>query len=210
MPQIANPALLPEAHAAACRALETETQAVNQAAVRNDEALRHALELLCHLGQGRIIVSGLGKSGHIGAKMAATFSSFGAPAYFMNSSEALHGDFGMCTPHDVGILISYSGRTAEVLAVARWMKDFGMKLIVMSREPTSPLGQLADVHLDIAVEREADPLNLGPTASTVATLALGDALGAGLQILNEFTPQDFHLRHPGGTLGSLLSTAEAQ
>lgn len=208
MPESTPDTLFPAALDAAQRALETESRAVEAMRSRNQDSLRAALELLAP-HRGRIIISGLGKSGHIGAKMAATLCSFGAPSYFMNSSEALHGDFGMCTPDDIGIVISYSGKTKEVVAVARWMKNFGMPLIAMSRDASSPIGTLCDVHLDISVDREADPLNLGPTASTAATLALGDALGAGLQVLRGFTPEDFHLRHPGGSLGELLQTPSA-
>lgn len=201
-----NPSHLPQALEAARLALETEARAVATTWERNAQTMPLALEMLAR-AQGRIIISGLGKSGHIGAKMAATLCSFGAPAYFMNSAEALHGDYGMCTPQDVGIVISYSGRTAEVLAVTQWMKQFGMATISMTRSAETPIGQLADLNLCIEVEREADPLNLGPTASTAATLALGDALGAGLQVMREFTPEDFRLRHPGGSLGAdLLAT----
>lgn len=206
-----DPALVPQAVDAARAALEIEAAAVARAWDNNREALDQALQLLAS-SRGRIVVSGLGKSGHIGAKMAATLCSFGAPTAFMNSSEALHGDFGVCEPDDVGIVISYSGRTAEVVAVTQWMKNFGMPVIAMTKAADSPVSSLADVHLSIAVEREADPLNLGPTASTAVTLALGDALGAGLQVLRQFTAEDFRLRHPGGSLGADLAAVgkEAQ
>lgn len=201
-----DPRHLPAAAAASRLALEIEARSIDALWARNEEALTQALDLLAHC-RGRVIVSGLGKSGHIASKIAATWCSFGTPTYFMNSSEALHGDYGMCRPEDLGVVISYSGRTAEVVAVAQWMKDFGMKVIALSRSAESPLGHLSDVHLSIEVEREADPLGLGPTASTATTLALGDALGAGLQVIGEFDADDFHLRHPGGTLGATLSKA---
>lgn len=198
-----NAELLPQAMAATRFALEAEARAIDALWPRDEHDIRTALTLIA-ASSGRLVVSGLGKSGHIGAKLAATMSSFGQPAYFMNSSEALHGDFGLCTPHDVGLVISYSGRTAEVVAVTRMMKALGMAVIAVSRSADSPIGQLADAHLSIEVDREADQLNLGPTASTAATLALGDALAAGLQVLRGFTPSDFKLRHPGGSLGAHL------
>lgn len=203
-----NPDHVPEALDAVRFALRTEANAVEALWKKNAESLEKVLNLLAHR-QGRVVISGLGKSGLIGAKLAATWNSFGIPTLFLNSSEALHGDFGMCTPKDMGIVISYSGTTTEVVAVAQWMKTFGMPVVAMSHSAETPLGQLADIHLSIEVHREADPLNLGPTSSTTATLALGDALASGMQVLCEFTPEDFHLRHPGGALGSALGTIDA-
>lgn len=196
--------LMPQALHATQRALDIEARAIDAVWELNANTIPQALELIAS-SQGHVVISGLGKSGHIGAKLAATWSSFGTPTVFMNSSEALHGDFGICNPEDVGVVISYSGRTAEVVAVAQMMKALGMAVIALSHDASSPIGQLSDVHLSIKVDHEADTLKLGPTASTAATLALGDALAAGLQVMNAFTPEDFRLRHPGGSLGKQLA-----
>lgn len=185
--------------------MEIEAAALAALWSRAGDDIRAALELLQGC-EGRAIISGLGKSGHIASKIAATWSSFGIPSYFLNSSEALHGDYGMCQPEDIGVVISYSGKTAEVVAVAQWMKNFGMKVIALSKSADSPIGQIADVHVPITVDTEADPLNLGPTASTITTLAIGDALGSGLQAMTGFTAEDFRLRHPGGSLGQQLGS----
>lgn len=171
------------------------------------DALPAAIELLAK-AKGRVIVSGLGKSGHVGAKIAATLASTGTPAQFVHATEALHGDSGMAVPGDVAILISNSGRTTEVCHFARMLKDRGVPVIAMTGPADSPLAQSADVFLSIDVEREADPLNLAPTASTTSTLALGDALAAALMTLRGFRPEDFAVHHPGGSLGDLLTPGQ--
>lgn len=203
-------ALRAEALAAADRAMAIEADAITGTRVAVREQLPLAIDLL-RQARGRVIVSGLGKSGHIGAKMAATLASTGTPAFFVHSSEALHGDSGMAQAGDVAILISYSGETAEVVHFARMLKARGVSLIAMTGRPGSTLASLADVHLSIAVEREADPLDLAPTASTASTLAVGDALAAALMTWSGFGPDDFAVRHPGGSLGrQLLGDGEVQ
>lgn len=190
------------AAAYAAMAIESAAIARTREAVR--DALPHAIRLLS-LTRGRVIVSGLGKSGHIGAKMAATLASTGTPAQFVHAAEALHGDSGMATPQDAAILISYSGETAEVCQFAAMLAAGRVPVIAMTGRPESTLARRSNVHLSIAVEREADPLNLAPTASTASTLALGDALAAALMEISGFGPEDFALRHPGGSLGAQLA-----
>lgn len=156
--------------------------------------------------RGKIIVSGIGKSGHVGSKMAATFASTGSPAFFVHSAEALHGDSGMCAEGDTALLISNSGATVEVCAFARMIKDGGLPLIAMTQHADSELGRLADVVVELRYAREADPLRLAPTTSTTLTLLLCDALAVGLMALSGFTAEEFGVRHPGGSLGKLLSS----
>ncbi len=199
-----------EALLAADRAMQIESEAIARTRQVVHEALPRAIDYL-RLASGRVIVSGLGKSGHIGAKIAATLASTGTPAFFVHSTEALHGDSGMVTPNDVAILISYSGETSEVCHFARIIVAQGATLIAMTGRPGSTLARLAQVHLSIEVEREADPLNLAPTASTASTLAVGDGLAAALMTWSEFSPDDFAKRHPGGSLGvQLLGDGAAQ
>lgn len=188
---------------AADHAMSIESRAITftRGAVR--ESLPDAIDLLRAV-PGRVLVSGLGKSGHIGSKMAATLASTGTPSFFIHAVEALHGDAGMATSDDVAILISYSGETAEVCQFAQMLRAIGVPLIAMTGRPASTLAARATVHLSIEVEREADPLNLAPTASTAATLALGDALAAALMVWSGFAPGDFAKRHPGGSLGRQL------
>ena len=195
--------MLDQALAAADRAMAIESDAIaaTRAAVKAE--LPTALRLLAGT-RGWVVVSGLGKSGHIGSKIAATLASTGTPAFFLHSAEALHGDSGMATPDDVAILISYSGETAELCHVARMLAARGVPVIAMTGRPQSTLAGLARVHLSIHVESEADPLGLAPTASTASTLALGDALAAGLMTLSGFTAEQFATFHPGGSLGRQL------
>lgn len=155
---------------------------------------------------GRVVVSGMGKSGHIGRKIAATFASTGTPAFFVHPGEAAHGDLGMITEHDVFVAISNSGESAELLEIVPLIKRMGAKLIAMTGRPNSNLAQLANVHLNVAVDKEACPLNLAPTASTTATLALGDALAVALLDVRGFREEDFARSHPGGSLGRRLLT----
>ncbi len=194
---------LEEALVAADRAMAVESEAIAATRQAVRPALAEALRLLSRT-RGRVVVSGLGKSGHIGSKIAATLASTGTPAFFVHSAEALHGDSGMVTPEDVTILISYSGETAEVCHFARMVLARGVPVIAMTGRPESTLATLAQVHLSIHVEREADPLGLAPTASTASTLALGDALAAGLMTLKGFGSDEFATFHPGGALGRQL------
>ncbi|QEL65965.1 arabinose-5-phosphate isomerase [Oryzomicrobium terrae] len=156
--------------------------------------------------KGRLIVSGMGKSGHIGRKIAATFASTGTPAYFVHPAEASHGDLGMITGEDVVVALSNSGESEELVRIVPILKRQGAKLIAMTGNPASSLGRQADVHLDAAVAQEACPLGLAPTASTTAALALGDALAVAVLDARGFGPDDFARSHPGGTLGRRLLT----
>jgi arabinose-5-phosphate isomerase len=155
---------------------------------------------------GRVVVSGVGKSGHVARKIASTLASTGTPALFVHAAEAAHGDLGMVTEHDVLIAISYSGESAELLTIVPALKRVGAKLIAVTGNPASSLAAESDVHLDAGVEREACPLDLAPTASTTATLALGDALAMALLEERGFTAEDFARTHPGGSLGRRLLT----
>ncbi|HEX6828586.1 MAG TPA: KpsF/GutQ family sugar-phosphate isomerase, partial [Burkholderiales bacterium] len=155
---------------------------------------------------GRVVVSGVGKSGHVARKIASTLASTGTPALFVHAAEAAHGDLGMITEHDILVAISYSGESPELLTIVPALKRVGAKLIAITGHPASSLATQSDVHLDAAVEREACPLDLAPTASTTATLALGDALAMALLEARGFTEEDFARTHPGGALGRRLLT----
>ncbi|SET61259.1 KpsF/GutQ family sugar-phosphate isomerase [Thalassotalea agarivorans] len=154
--------------------------------------------------KGRVVVIGMGKSGHIGGKIAATLASTGTPAFFVHPGEASHGDLGMITDEDVVLAISNSGETAEVLTIIPVIKRIGATLIAMSGNPSSTLAKYSDTHICIAVEKEACPLGLAPTSSTTATLVMGDALAVALLNARGFTSDDFALSHPGGSLGKRL------
>lgn len=154
--------------------------------------------------RGRLVVSGVGKSGHIGRKLAATFASTGTPAFFVHAGEAAHGDLGMITCDDVVLGISYSGETQELLMIVPILRREGATLIAMTGNPESSLARHADIHISCRVEREACPLNLAPTSSTTATLALGDALAVACLSAKGFTKEDFARSHPGGALGRRL------
>ncbi len=166
----------------------------------NADALILAIELLQSC-KGRIVVSGIGKSGHIARKIAATFASTGSPAFFVHPAEASHGDLGMVTRDDVFVALSNSGETDELLTIVPIIKRTGAKLIVLTGAPHSSLAKLADAHLDTSVEKEACPLNLAPTTSTTAALAMGDALAVALLDARGFQVEDFIRSHPGGRLG---------
>lgn len=185
--------------------LRIEADAVMALAGRIDGAFVQALALIlnCH---GRVIVSGMGKSGHVGRKIASTLSSTGTPAYFVHPAEASHGDLGMITRDDALIAISNSGESAELLMIVPIIKRLGAKLISITGNRQSALAVEADVHLDAAVALEACPLNLAPTASTTAALALGDALAVALLDSRGFGAEDFARSHPGGSLGRRLLT----
>lgn len=187
----------------ASRVLEIESRAVDQLRSRLDGSFAEACRL-CRDTAGRVVVTGIGKSGHIGGKIAATLASTGTPSFFMHPAEASHGDLGMITENDVLLAVSYSGETQEVVTILPLVKRMGAKLISMTGKPDSTLAKAADVHLDVSVSKEACPLDLAPTASTTATLAMGDALAVALLKSRGFTEQDFALSHPSGSLGKRL------
>ncbi|GAC1630983.1 MAG: KpsF/GutQ family sugar-phosphate isomerase [Nevskia sp.] len=189
--------------ATARRVLEIERDALTALLPRIDGEFARACDLLLGV-RGRVVVTGMGKSGHIGGKIAATLASTGTPAFFVHPGEASHGDLGMITRDDAVIAISNSGETNELLTILPLIKRMGMPLVSMTGKPASTLAKAADVHLDVSVDQEACPLNLAPTASTTATLAMGDALAVALLEARGFTPEDFALSHPGGTLGRRL------
>lgn len=189
--------------ALARQVLDIESRAVDQLKSRLDASFSAACEL-CLSTVGRVVVTGMGKSGHIGRKIAATLASTGTPAFFMHPAEASHGDLGMITANDLLLAVSYSGETAEVVTILPLIKRMGAKLLSVTGKPGSTLAKAADVHLDVSVDEEACPLNLAPTASTTATLAMGDALAVALLQCRGFTAEDFALSHPSGTLGKRL------
>jgi arabinose-5-phosphate isomerase len=185
--------------------LQIEADAVAQLATRIDADFSRAVDLLLAC-QGRVVVLGIGKSGHIARKVAATFASTGTAAFFVHPAEAGHGDLGMITSADMVVAFSNSGETAEVLAIAPAIKRLGAGLVAITGNPDSTLAQLADAHLNTAVAKEACPLNLAPTASTTAQLAMGDALAVALLDAKGFGAEDFARSHPGGALGRQLLT----
>jgi arabinose-5-phosphate isomerase len=195
----------PHALDLARRVLTIEAAAVQALVERIDDHFLAALNLILAC-QGRVIVSGMGKSGHIARKIAATFSSTGTPAYFVHPGEASHGDLGMVTSQDVFIGISYSGESEELLTIVPVLKRQGAKLISLTGNPKSSLAREANVHLNGAVAQEACPMGLAPTASTTAALALGDALAVALLDAKGFGEDDFARSHPGGSLGRRLLT----
>ena len=187
--------------------LETEAAAVRGLIPQLDERFDRAVELL-RCCAGRVVCTGMGKSGIVMKKIMATLASTGTPALFLHPAEAVHGDLGMIVPGDVVLAASYSGTTEELLRLVETLKRLGVPLVVMTANASSPLARLADVHLPVAIDREACPLNLAPTASTTATLALGDALAMALLEARGFTREDFALLHPAGQLGKRLLKVE--
>ncbi len=185
------------------RVLEIEARAVQDLIPRLDSRFAQACEL-CLACAGRVVVTGMGKSGHVGGKIAATLASTGTPAFFVHPGEASHGDVGMITPKDLVVAVSNSGETAEIITILPLLKRLGVQLITLTGKSDSTLAEAATVNLDIAVEEEACPLNLSPTASTTAALAMGDALAVALLESRGFTREDFARSHPGGTLGRRL------
>ncbi|MFL6292966.1 MAG: SIS domain-containing protein [Thermoanaerobaculia bacterium] len=183
--------------------LETEAAAVRGLISQLDGRFDRAVELLRSC-TGRVVCTGMGKSGIIMKKIVATLASTGTPALFLHPAEAVHGDLGMIVPGDVVLAASYSGTTEELLRLVETLKRLGVPLVVMTAGAGSPLARLADVHLPVAIDREACPLNLAPTASTTATLAMGDALAMALLEARGFTREDFALLHPAGQLGKRL------
>ena len=185
------------------RVIEIEANATQALKARIDGNFKKACELVLQC-KVRVIVTGMGKSGHIGNKIAATLASTGTPSFFVHPGEASHGDLGMITGDDVVIAISNSGKTEEIVNIVPLIKRKGAPLISMAGDTHSPLATQADVHLDISVAEEACPLGLAPTASTTATLVMGDALAVALLEARGFTADDFALSHPGGSLGRRL------
>jgi arabinose-5-phosphate isomerase len=185
--------------------LEIEAAAINGLIAKLDQNFQRAVELILHC-RGRVTVSGMGKSGHIARKIASTMSSTGTPAYFVHPAEASHGDLGMVTRDDVFIALSNSGESAELLAIVPLIKRQGAKLIALTGKPGSSLAQEADAHLYAGAKKEACPLNLAPTASTTAALALGDALAIAVMQAKGFSRDEFARSHPGGALGRKLLT----
>jgi arabinose-5-phosphate isomerase len=194
--------------ALARRVLETEAAAILALVARLDGKFERAVELL-HDCRGRVILTGMGKSGIICQKIAATLTSTGTPALFLHPAEAIHGDIGVVQPDDVVVALSYSGETDEILRLLESIRRLGVKLIVISGAPRSSLALAADVALDCSVTEEACPLNLAPTASTTAALAIGDALAMTLLVEKGFREEDFASLHPGGRLGKRLMRIES-
>lgn len=187
----------------AMECLQCEAAAIEALIPRLDEHFVQAVQLIRDC-KGKIVVTGVGKSGHIGSKIAATLASTGTPAFFLNPLDAYHGDLGMLSENDLVLAISYSGATEELLRFLPLIQAKHIPIIGMSGNPSSLLAKYSQVHLDISVEREADPLNLVPTSSTTVTLALGDALACALIEAAHFQPSDFAMLHPGGDLGRKL------
>ena len=189
--------------ALAANVLDIEARAVDALKDRLDDDFVAACELCMHT-PGRIVVTGMGKSGHVSNKIAATLASTGTPAFFMHPAEASHGDLGMITSQDLLIAISYSGETAEVVTILPVVKRMGARLLSITGNRRSTMARAADVHIDVSVAEEACPLNLAPTASTTAMLAMGDALAVALLKKRGFTAEDFARSHPSGSLGKRL------
>ena len=192
----------------AIRCIEDEAQALLDLIPQIDDSFDRAVELMfnCH---GKVIVTGVGKSGHIGAKIAATLSSTGTPSFFINPLDVFHGDLGVMTCDDVVLAISNSGQTDELLRFIPMVLHMNILIIGMSGNPHSLLAKYSTTHVNVSVKKEACPLNLAPTSSTTATLAMGDALAIALMKLRNFQPKDFAQFHPGGELGKrLLTTAQ--
>lgn len=183
--------------------IATELAEIDALQARIDESFAQACELLLTC-QGRIVVTGMGKSGHIGGKIAATLASTGSPAFFVHPGEASHGDLGMITKNDVVIALSNSGNTAEIATIIPILKRFAVPLISMTGDKNSTLATAADINLDVSVSKEACPHDLAPTSSTTVALVMGDALAVALLQARGFTAEDFALSHPGGSLGRRL------
>jgi arabinose-5-phosphate isomerase len=180
--------------------LEIEAQEISSLANRLDDHFVNAVQLILHC-DGRVVVSGMGKSGHIGRKLASTFASTGTPSFFMHPAEASHGDLGMITPNDVVIFLSNSGKSDELISILPVIKRIGAKIISITGNSNSELARESEIHLSAHVSQEACPLGLSPTASSTASLALGDALAICVLDQRAFTAEDFARSHPGGSLG---------
>ena len=192
----------------ATQCLREEAQAVNELIPQLDDNFDKAVRMIYQC-KGKIIVTGVGKSGNVGAKIAATLSSTGTPAFFTNPLDIYHGDLGVMTPDDVVLALSNSGQTDELLRFVPQLRHMHVPIISMTGNPQSLLAKYSEAHITVRVEREACPLNLAPTSSTTAALAMGDALAVALMTVRDFKPRDFAQFHPGGELGKrLLTTAE--
>ena len=189
----------------AASALQEEAQALLDLIPLLDEKFDQAVDLI-YRSKGHVVVTGVGKSGHVAAKIAATLASTGTPAIYLNALDALHGDLGMVMDDDVVLLISNSGNTDELLRIVSSIEDRHLPIIAMTGNPDSLLASHANYHINVAVEREACPLNLAPTSSTTAAMAMGDALACTLMEMRNFKAKDFALYHPGGSLGRKLLT----
>lgn len=187
----------------ALQTIDIEIEALNELKKLLDDDLTKALDMIEHT-QGRVIITGMGKSGHIGKKIAASLASTGTPSFFMHPAEASHGDLGMVTQDDLIIAISNSGESRELIDVLNYAKRFGIRLISMTKNPDSSLGKAGDIVLKLPTSKEACPLGLAPTSSTTATLVLGDILTVGMIERRGFSKAQFNQRHPGGKLGSIL------
>jgi len=189
------------------RVLEIEAEAIRELIPRLDESFDRAVATLLACA-GRVVVTGMGKSGFIAQKISATLASTGSPSLFLHPAEATHGDLGRIVKGDVLLAVSNSGDTGEILALVTWLKRLGAPVVALTGDPRSPLAQAADVHLDVSIRAEACPLGLAPTASTTAALAMGDALSMSLLEKRGFTVDDFAVLHPGGHLGKQLLRVE--
>ncbi|MGP4079930.1 KpsF/GutQ family sugar-phosphate isomerase [Pseudalkalibacillus sp. R45] len=186
------------------RVIEEEASAIKSLLEQIDPSYEDALKMIAEC-KGKVVITGVGKSGHVGKKIAASLSSTGTPSFFVHSTEGVHGDLGMISETDVVILISNSGETKEVLSLLPSLKKIGTKCISITSKRSSTLAQSSDVALTYQYEQEADLLGLAPTTSSTITLVIGDALAIALSTMKNFTKEDFHLYHPGGSLGQQLS-----
>lgn len=192
----------------AVQCLQDEAQALLDLIPQLDDNFDRAVDLIFHC-HGKVIVTGVGKSGHVGAKIAATLSSTGTPSFFINPLDVFHGDLGVMTPDDVVLALSNSGQTDELLRFVPMLQQMNIPIISITRNPQSLLAKYSDIHITASVKKEACPLNLAPTSSTTAALAMGDALAIALMQVRNFKPKDFAQFHPGGELGKRLLTTAA-
>ena len=203
VPVIIEPMNKQQVKALALAVIETENRAIASLAGRINDDFVQACEYMISC-QGRVVITGMGKSGHIGSKIAATLASTGTPAFFVHPGEASHGDLGMITNKDVVVALSNSGETGEIITILPLIKRLGVPLIALTGNDNSKLAEMADVHINVGVAQEACPLGLAPTSSTTTTLVMGDALAVALLESRGFTKDDFALSHPGGVLGRRL------
>lgn len=183
--------------------LRTEAKSIEKVISSLDDNIEKAVNLIYNC-KGKLVITGLGKSGHIGKKLAATFSSTGTPSFFVHAAEALHGDLGMITKEDVVLAISNSGETKELLDMIPSLRIIGVKIVAITGNRESSLAKASDVHIEVKVDREADHLNLAPTSSSTAVLAVGDAMAVTLSEMKGFKEENFAVFHPGGSLGKRL------
>lgn len=187
--------------------IKVESESLSALSKSIDESYVQAVNTILNC-KGKVVITGVGKSGHIGKKLAATFASTGTPSFFMHSTEGVHGDLGMITKEDVVILISNSGETSEVLSLLPTLNKIGTQKISITSNNTSTLAKSSDIALEYSYMKEADHLNLAPTTSSTMTLVIGDSLATAVSQLKDFGKKDFHLYHPGGSLGNKLSEEE--